>query len=194
MLDNEWCDVMAVNLDGFFYCMRAVILIFRKHKSGSIVNIMSYIVVCGVRGGANYVASKVALINLTKSKKGEIEWRYVRGHTGIKGNERCDEIAVLLREGKYVDLYEGPLKNYFYDISELPKNEPLPEMKPKGEKAKPYSYLSLIGNIPMRHKDWADCERRVKGQSGAKFKKAMSFDDESEILASWGIDPSLLKS
>ena len=41
----------------------------------------------------------------------------------------------------------------------------------------------------MRHATWAECERRVKGHSGAKFKKAMRESDEGEILKGWGLDP-----
>jgi ribonuclease HI len=41
----------------------------------------------------------------------------------------------------------------------------------------------------MRHVTWAECEQRVKGRTGARFKKAMSASDESAILRSWGIDP-----
>jgi ribonuclease HI len=35
--------------------------------------------------------------------------------------------------------------------------------------------------------NWPDCESRVKGRSGARFKKAMSREDEAEILKSWGV-------
>jgi ribonuclease HI len=41
----------------------------------------------------------------------------------------------------------------------------------------------------MRHATWAECERRVKGRSGARFKKAMSAAEEAAILRGWGIDP-----
>jgi viroplasmin and RNaseH domain-containing protein len=34
----------------------------------------------------------------------------------------------------------------------------------------------------MRHFSWSECEQRVKGQSGAKFKKAMSADEEKQVL------------
>jgi ribonuclease HI len=44
----------------------------------------------------------------------------------------------------------------------------------------------------MRHATWAECELRVKGQSGARFKKAASAADESAILRGWGIDPRLI--
>ncbi|MGZ3698148.1 MAG: ribonuclease H1 domain-containing protein [Bdellovibrionota bacterium] len=46
----------------------------------------------------------------------------------------------------------------------------------------------------MRHATWAECERRVKGQSGAKFKKAMSASEEAEILRSWGFKSGDVKS
>ena len=39
-----------------------------------------------------------------------------------------------------------------------------------------------------RHTTWADCERRVKGRAGARFKKAMSQADEAAILREWRID------
>ena len=44
----------------------------------------------------------------------------------------------------------------------------------------------------MRHLTWAECERRVKGQAGARFKKASNAADEAAILRGWGIDPGRL--
>jgi ribonuclease HI len=40
-----------------------------------------------------------------------------------------------------------------------------------------------------RHASWAECERRVKGRPGARFKKAMTQGDEAAILREWRIDP-----
>lgn len=121
-----------------------------------------------------------------------VEWRYIRGHTGNPGNERCDEIAVGFSQKRWVDLYKGPLVGYRVAVHDFPPEVPLPEMRPKAEKKAAFSYLSLLGGKPQRHRDWASCERRVKGQSGAKFKKAMSADDEMSILKEWGLDPSRL--
>lgn len=122
-----------------------------------------------------------------------IEWNYVRGHTGNPGNERCDRIAVAFSQNDHLSLYQGPLKNYSVNILDFPDTVPLPEMKPKEEKKAPYSYLSLLNGVTVRHRDWASCERRVKGQSGAKFKKAMSESDEREILKSWNVSTSDVK-
>lgn len=121
------------------------------------------------------------------------EWKYVRGHIGVPGNERVDEIAVGFTKGKWVDLYEGPLLKYGIAIYDLPDDTSLPEMRPKEEKKAALSYLSLVNGVPMKHANWKDCEARVKGRSGAKFKKAMSNSEESQILAEWGYSEKDLK-
>lgn len=124
-----------------------------------------------------------------RKEVGSIKWRYVRGHVGVPGNERVDAIAVAFSKGQKPKLYVGPMLKYSVAVYDLPEAEPLPEMKPKQEKKAAYSYLSLIGSMAVRHKTWPECERRVKGQSSAKFKKAHSREEEQQILRSWGIDP-----
>lgn len=118
-----------------------------------------------------------------------VHWKYSRGHVGTPGNERCDVIAVAFSKKQYEPLYEGSLLQYSVAIYDLPEDVGLPEMRPKAEKKVAYSYLSLLGGQVVRHRDWASCERRVKGQSGAKFKKAMSEAEEPQILKEWGLSP-----
>jgi ribonuclease HI len=133
---------------------------------------------------------------ITRLKPSTIDWKYVRGHAGIPGNERCDEIAVAYSKGVYVDLYDGEKAAYLIDIDSIPQGEALPEKKAgtssSGSKGNggPVTYLSMLGGVVMRHASWAGCERRVKGQSNAKFRKAKSAQEEREILASWGVDPA----
>lgn len=130
------------------------------------------------------------LSRLVGARKGKIDWLYSRGHVGTPGNERCDELAVAYSQKKYVSLYNGSLLKYPVEIYQLPEDTSLPPRRTTEKKAPAYSYLSLIGRQVIRHKDWASCERRVKGQSGAKFKKAATAGDEKEILKSWNLDPS----
>jgi ribonuclease HI len=121
-----------------------------------------------------------------------IQWHYVRGHIGVPGNERADEIAVSYTKGFKPELYQGPLIKYSIPIHDIPEDTSLPEPKSQDKNKKPsaFSYLSLVDGMARRHTTWAECERLVKGRSGARFKKAISADNEVEILASWGVDPS----
>ena len=128
-----------------------------------------------------------------RSATAKIEWKWVRGHTGHFGNERCDQIAVAYSKKTYVQLFRGSLKDYAEPILDFPDSNGLPEIKPKEEKKPAFSYLSVVDGLAVRHADWPSCERRTKGRSGAKFKKAMSSSDEATILESWGIDKSRLK-
>lgn len=129
---------------------------------------------------------------LRVSSKREVHWNYVRGHSGVVGNERADEIAVAFSQRVKPSLFHGNLKNYPYSILDLPKDTNLPasalSFNQKTE-IKPTSYLSLVSGVLKKHANWRDCEAWVKGKSGAKFKKAMNEREEREILKAWGFDP-----
>jgi len=121
-----------------------------------------------------------------------IEWHWVRGHVGTAGNERCDQIAVDFSLQQPADLYRGPLNGYPIDVMTVPDETALPKRPAasagsSGTRGKAYSYLSVVDSVPMRHATWAECEQRVKGRSGARFKKAMSAADEKAILQDWGV-------
>lgn len=121
--------------------------------------------------------------------RGGIHWHYVRGHSDIPGNERVDEIAVAFAAGKPADLYDGPRAGYAVAIHERPDDTSLPKRGSGSgnSKSRPaFSYLSLVDGVPMRHTTWADCERRVRGVSGARFKKTTSPEDEATVLRGWG--------
>jgi len=123
-----------------------------------------------------------------------ISWHYVRGHVGTPGNERVDEIADSFARRTPVVLYEGPLSAYPIAILDLPDDTSVParSKRPSGashSKAPAYSYLSVVDGKPMRHATWAECEQRVKGRSGARFKKATSAAEQDAILRGWRFRP-----
>lgn len=130
----------------------------------------------------------------SRKDKGRIEWKYVRGHKGTPGNERCDEIAVSYSKNQKPRLFRGSLLQYPIPIHDLPEDMSLPPLKSNEEKPRAFSYLSYVNGVLARHSSWAECEAKVKGKSGAKFKKALSSEDEVNILRQWGLHPNLLDS
>ncbi len=67
MKEQDWDDVIDVNLKGAFLCTRAASRQMLKQRSGRIINISSVVGLTGNPGQANYAASKAGLIGLTKS-------------------------------------------------------------------------------------------------------------------------------
>ena len=115
----------------------------------------------------------------------EIVWEYVGGHIGVAGNERCDEIASALAEGKNVDLYSGPLSRYRVDVSNVNFDLGLRKEKSSARsrsKLSAYSYVSEVNGKVRTHRTWAECEALVKGKK-AHYKKATSAAEEKQIIA-----------
>ena len=112
-----------------------------------------------------------------------VEWKQVLGHAGMAGNERVDEIATAFADGKDEVLFHGPIEKYPVSVFDLKLSGPV--CKKSARTGKAYSYLSLVGGEVVRHQTWAQCEARVKGKSGARFKKAFDKEDEEKIIASW---------
>jgi NAD(P)-dependent dehydrogenase (short-subunit alcohol dehydrogenase family) len=69
---EEWDRVSAVNIKGPFLCAKAVFPQMKKQKSGKIINISSSTVYWGTPNFLHYVASKAALIGMTRSLAREV--------------------------------------------------------------------------------------------------------------------------
>lgn len=127
--------------------------------------------------------------------RGEVSWHWVRGHDGTPGNERADQISVAFAMQQPADLYVGPLDGYPVPVLQLPDDAAPPKRTAAASaaartKGAAYSYVSVVDGVPMRHATWAECEQRVKGRPGARFRKAANAADEAAILSGWGIDPN----
>jgi ribonuclease HI len=130
-------------------------------------------------------------------QKASVSWHLLPGHSNIPANERCDEIATAFADlsaqagGKKPKLYSGVLENYGIDLSVASMwpqaKSPLAGGPKTKSFRKPYSYVSEVKGIVKTHKTWAECEKRVKGVSGARFKKVFSGKEESELAKQWRV-------
>lgn len=123
--------------------------------------------------------------------KVKLSWKLVKGHAGHSLNERCDEIATSFADDADIDLYDGSLEKYTHsaDLSttSAPAAGSSPKKKSKKSSSAPaYSYVSSVKGIVKTHKTWKECEARVKGVSGTRFKKSTSAADEKKIMQEFG--------
>ena len=81
--DQDWDDLMAVNVRGVFLCCKQALIRMQAQGGGVIVNVASVVAAVGIRNRAAYVASKGAVAALTRS----IALDYVNDHI------RCNAIA-----------------------------------------------------------------------------------------------------
>ncbi|SDK44032.1 3-oxoacyl-[acyl-carrier-protein] reductase [Natronincola ferrireducens] len=112
MKEEEWQQVMDVNLKGVFLCTKAVIRKMMKQKYGKIVNISSVVGVTGNAGQANYSASKAGVIGFTKSIAKEIAGKNINVNAIAPGFIDTDMTAVLSDEVKRSLINNIPLKRY----------------------------------------------------------------------------------
>jgi ribonuclease HI len=117
------------------------------------------------------------------SQKHEVEWKHVKGHSGVELNERADVIANGFARKEETKLYDGSLAKYKEFLKDMPK--PRVVSSASSKKGKAYSYVSLVDGAVSTHTTWAECEKRVKGKS-AKYKKAFSEKEEADLISLWG--------
>jgi 3-oxoacyl-[acyl-carrier protein] reductase len=85
MTEEDWDQVLSVNLKGAFLFSKAVSKPMMKQKSGAIVNVASIIGLIGNAGQCNYAASKAGMIALTKSVAKELASRNIRANAVAPG-------------------------------------------------------------------------------------------------------------
>ncbi len=95
MSEQDWDQVIAINLKGTFNCIKAVTRQMMKQRSGCIINIASVIGQIGNTGQANYAASKAGIIGLTKSVAREFASRNITCNAIAPGFIQTDMTAVL---------------------------------------------------------------------------------------------------
>lgn len=105
MKDEDWDDVLDVNLKGAFFTTRAALRPMLKQQSGRIVNISSVVGMMGNPGQANYVAAKAGLDGFTRAVAREVASRAITVNAVAPGF-----IETEMTEGLRGDLKAGYLK------------------------------------------------------------------------------------
>ena len=116
MSDADWDQVLGINLKGTFLFTRAVARPMMKNKGGdgrpaggAIVNIASVVGITGNAGQANYTASKVGVIALTKTVAKELGSRQIR----------CNAVAPGFIRSQMTDVLPDDVKKQYADTIPL---------------------------------------------------------------------------
>jgi 3-oxoacyl-[acyl-carrier protein] reductase len=112
MSEEDWSEVIRVNLTGAFNFARAAAFMMMKAKRGSILNITSVSGIVGIPGQANYSAAKAGLIGLTKSLAKEVGRLGVRVNALALGFIETDMTAAMPEENRVQALAMIPLGRF----------------------------------------------------------------------------------
>jgi NAD(P)-dependent dehydrogenase (short-subunit alcohol dehydrogenase family) len=106
--ESEWDRVMAVNLKGPWLCAKH--LVPRMPDGGAIINVSSATVFSGSPDWAHYVASKAALIGLTRTMARELGGRGIRVNTLAPGFTLTDASRDLIAGAETYGVDRGAIK------------------------------------------------------------------------------------
>ena len=110
MSDEDWNDVIKVNLTSAFIGTRAVSKHMIRRREGVIINMASFSGIAGNRGQANYSASKAGLIGLTKTTAKELAGKNIRANAIAPGFIQTQMTDALPQQAKDMALEMIPLK------------------------------------------------------------------------------------
>ncbi len=98
MSEEQWDEIMEVNLKSVFNLTKACLRTFLKNRAGSIINMTSVVGVNGNAGQSNYAASKAGIIGFTKSIAKELGSRNIRCNAIAPGFIQTEMTAALDQE------------------------------------------------------------------------------------------------
>lgn len=112
MKEEDWNNVINVNLNGTFKVTQQVVKLMIKQKYGRIINISSIIGFIGNVGQSNYSTTKAGLIGFTKSLAKELASRNITVNAVAPGFIETDMTSELPEDIKTEYLKQIPLKRF----------------------------------------------------------------------------------
>lgn len=100
MKEEDFDNVVDVNLKGVFNCLKSITPVMLRQKEGTIINISSVVGVTGNAGQVNYAASKAGVIGMTKSLAKEIGSRGITVNAVAPGFIETDMTESLKEDFK----------------------------------------------------------------------------------------------
>jgi 3-oxoacyl-[acyl-carrier protein] reductase len=107
--DEAWRRMIAVHLDGTFYCSREALKIMSPQLSGVIINMGSIMGTSGGAGVPHYCAAKAGILGFTRSLARELTSRKIRVNAIAPGWIDTDFIAPLAEERQLIAM-QTPMK------------------------------------------------------------------------------------
>jgi len=95
MTEDDWAEVISVNLNGTFYCTSAAVPAMMNQKFGRIINISSVVGQSGSFGQANYSASKGGIIAFTKTLALELARHNITANAIAPGYTSTEMVAAI---------------------------------------------------------------------------------------------------
>jgi 3-oxoacyl-[acyl-carrier protein] reductase len=115
--DADWHRMIAVHLDGTFFCCRAALRIMNPQLSGAIVNMGSIMGTAGGAGAAAYCAAKAGILGLTRALAREVVSRGIRVNAIAPGWIDTD-LTAFLGEAKALIAAQTPMAR-FGDVDDV---------------------------------------------------------------------------
>ena len=112
LTDDDWTEVIAVNLNSVYYCTSAAMKAMSDQKFGRIVNISSFVGQAGNFGQTNYSASKGGIIAFTKSAAIELTKNNITDNAIAPGFTETDMLAKVAEPVRQQILAKIPMGRF----------------------------------------------------------------------------------
>jgi NAD(P)-dependent dehydrogenase (short-subunit alcohol dehydrogenase family) len=109
---EDWNTVVQNNLNSYFYTVKAAQPFLLEQKSGTIINISSYVGMSGNFGQANYSAAKAGIIGFTKTAALEFGRYGIRVNAVAPGFTETDMMASMPERAREMALAKIPLGRF----------------------------------------------------------------------------------